>query len=597
MKSPSRLFAASLALCLAATVGHSAAVGHGQAAAEEALGGVLMQAMRDELQRTMQRLRMGQMERPYFVSYRVEEKTAVGATATFGAVRDMQRSRRRTLSVEVRVGNAGLDNSNFMPARTFNLPGQRTVSLPLDDNYRELRRRLWLVTDSAYKHALETLAKKRAALQNIRSREDVADFAAAPPARVFEEPLMRNLDATAMQERARGLSALFREAPDLHDSRVHAGVNVQNVYYVNSEGSAFIRPQAEAFVQVTAKTQSPAGDVLHDAEVFSANAWNELPSFAAMAERVRTMAAVLSARRKAELVKRYNGPVLFEGAAAAELMAQAFVPQLLGSRMPVVGDSSMNNFATSLRAPFTDRIGARVLPRFLDLHDDPTLRDFAGNPLAGGYSVDDDGLPSTPTPLIENGILKTLLASRSPVPGVSASTGNRRGSAVAPSNVLLAAEDGLSSDALRAEFMQLSAERGNEFGIVVRRLGTLFDGGRTAAGLGSQIDQVRLVRAYKVYSDGREELIRQADLIGLSDSTFKEIVAVSQSTTQHATRFLSPQRWYQEYTSVLYGSRETIAPTISISTPDLLFEELTVRKPVGNVPRPPLAKHPYFDRP
>lgn len=585
---------AACALCLLPPAG---ALAEEPSSAEQPPGGVLMQAMRDELDRTMQRLRMEQMESPYFVSYWVVEDQEASAMATFGAVESTWRqSRQRTLSVEVRVGNADLDNSSFLPSRTQGSPSQRTITLPQDDNYQELRRRLWLATDEAYKHALEALAKKTAALQN-RSREDVADFAPLPPVQHFEPPLTGAVDAAAaaIEDQVRELSALFRQTPDIHHSRVRGVALVEHVYYVNSEGAAFIRPGAEASMEVTAGTQSPDGDVMHDAEVFTAGVWSELPPFDAMAEQVLRMAAALSARRQAEFVERYSGPVLLEGAAAAELLVQAFAPRLLGSPIPVAEDARMDSFAASLRAPFTDRIGARVLPRFLDLRDDPTLKSFAGGPLAGGYSIDDDGLPSAPTMLIENGVLKTLLTARNPVPGVAASTGNRRGGAVAPSNLLLTSDAGLSPDELRAEFMQLVAERGNEFGIVVRRLGTFFDGGGFPSVRGSQVEQLRLVRAYKVFPDGREELIRKSELVGLGDSSFKEIVAVSEATTQHTTQFLPPTLWYQSFTSAFYGRRSTV-PTVSVSTPDLLFEEMTLRKPVGNVPRPPLAKHPYFDK-
>lgn len=582
----------SLGRCVAAGLLAFAAA---QGSAEQHPGGVLMQAMVDELDRTMQRLRMEQMEGPYFVSYRVAESQEVGVSATFGAVENAWQPHRRTLSVEMRVGDAELDNSSFLPARTQSSPGQRTISLPLDDDYKELRRRLWLATDEAYKHALETLAKKTAALQN-RSREDIADFAAAELAEVFEEPVTQSFDGATIRERVRALSALFRQMPGIHRSRARGSAGIDRVYYVNSEGAAFTRFRPEAIVEVTARTQSLDGDFLHDAEVFNASFWDELPSADAMTAQVRGMAAALSARREAEFVERYSGPILLEGLAAAELLLQAFAPRLLGSPTPVAEDARMDGFAASLRAPFTDRIGARVLPRFLNLRDDPTLRTFAGSALAGGYSIDDDGLPSTPTSLIENGILKTLLTARDPVPGVSASTGNRRGGAVTPSNLLLTTDAGLSADELRKEFMQLVAERGNEFGIVVRRLGTVFDGGGFPPGRGNQVEQLRLVRAYKVFPDGREEPIRKAELVGLGDSSFKDIVAVSETTTQHTTRFLPPSLWVQEYTSAFYG-RRAAAPVVSVSTPDLLFEEMTLRKPVGNVPRPPLAKHPYFDKP
>lgn len=588
MKRLHRLPAWPLALCCAAICPVAIAqtsTTTSEAAPEEPPGGVLMRAMRDELRRTMRRLRMEQMESPYFVSYRVAEHDETWTMASFGASEGVWRNRERTLSVEVRVGDAELDNSNFVPSARFSTsPARRTISLPLDDNYQELRRRLWLTTDSAYKRALETLAKKRAALEN-RGREEVADFAPARPAKFFAPPLTPVADAAAMRELTRRLSALFRDAPNVHRSGVDGRVLVENVYYVNSEGTSFIRPFATASVESTASTQTPDGDRLRDAEAFRAAAWNELPSYEKMAERLNGMVAALSARREAEFVKRYNGPVLFEGVGAAEMLLQGFVTRLLGGRVQVVGDAGMQYLATALRAPFADRIGARVLPRFLDLRDDPTLRAVAGSPLTGGYSIDDDGVPGAPTSLVEKGRLKALLTTRGAATGALPSTGNRRGATVAPSNIVLSTDAGLPSDELRAEFLRLVAERGNAFGMVVRRLG-MFD----------HDDQIPLVRAYKVFPDGREQIIRKSELVGLGDSTFKEIVAVSQRTTEHTTRHLSATRWLRENLSVFYGRRNFIAP-VSVSTPDLLFEELTLRKPIGNVPRPPVAEHPYFDKP
>ena len=589
MKHPLRLVAWPLAVCCAA-VGTAAmartSVGEDALPdAENPSGGVLMQAMRDELRRTMRRLRMEQMDSPYFVSYRVAEHDETWTMASFGASEGVWRNRQRTLSVEVRVGSANLDNSNFLPSASFSTsPAQRTISLPLDDNYQELRRRLWLTTDAAYKRALETLAKKRAALEN-RSREEVADFAPAQPASAFAEPLTPAVDPAAIQEAARRLSAVFRDAPDVHRSGVDARTLTECVYYVNSEGTAFIRPLASASVESTASTQSHGGDRLRDAEVFRAATWDQLPSFEAMAERLRGMAAALSDRRKAAILERYNGPILFEGVGAAEMLLQAFVTRLLGGRILVAGESDIEYLATLLRAPFADRIGARVLPRFLHLRDDPTLSAIAGNPLRGGYSIDDDGVPAAPTLLVENGRLRALLTTRGTASAPLPSTGNRRGTFTLPSNIVLSTDMGLSNDELRAELLQLVAERGNEFGIVVRRLGP-FDYG----------DELRLTRAYKVFPDGREEVIRKGDLVGLGDTTFKEIVAVSAHTTAHTTDLPATEAWLQENLSVFHGRRKVIAP-ISVSTPDLLFEELTLRKPIGNVPRPPVAQHPFFDKP
>ena len=560
-------------------------------------GGVVMQAMRDELARSMQALEMERMEKPYFMAYRIDDLTVVQAVANFGALTDSSESRNRILSIEVRVGNPDLDNTNFMPARVGRSPATRSITLPLDDDYKELRRQLWLNTDGAYKHALETLAKKRAALQN-RTREEIPDFIPAEPHTSFTDAVAPAPTGDLAEDVARELSAVFKDFASIHASRARASHVLSRSYYVNSEGTAFTESQPSVFVEVLAKTQADDGTVLQDFEAFYGNTWEEITEGTAPVERVRAMAAALGARREAAVVERYSGPVLFEGQAAAELFTQVLAAKLIAVRVPVAEDARMERFTASLRNPFEDKIGARVLPRGLNVRDDPTLQAYAGMPLHGGYTVDDDGVPAGPTTLIENGVLKTLLGTRNPIAGIAHSTGNRRMMGIAlPSNLIVTATRGLSAEELREEFRLLIGERGSEYGIVVRRLANPMakldrsDAARTTRG---EVGVDRLTRAFKVYRDGREEPIRKAELSGISESDFKDIVAVSDTTTNYTLGFVPTAAYSLVVTTAQYGAAGT-QPAMSIAVPDLLFEELTLRKPAGNVPLPPVATHPYFN--
>ena len=560
-------------------------------------GGVVMQAMRDELARSIDVLQMDRLEKPYFLSYRIDDVVSAQAAANFGALADKSTSRNRTLSIEVRVGTPDLDNTNFLPSRVGGSPATRTLTLPLDDDYRELRRQLWLHTDAAYKHALETMARKRAALEN-RSREELPDFVPAEAHLSFADAIPDRPPVGPVAELVRALSEVFRDFPGVHASQTRARLVFTRSYYVNSEGTAFTQARPSVFVEALAKTQADDGTVLQDFEWFHARRWEHLPPVQTLAERVRTMAATLSARRTAEFVDRYSGPVLFEGQAAAELFAQVLAPKLLAVRVPVAEDSRMEGFTATLRNPFQDKIGARVLPRGFSVHDDPTLDTYAGTPLHGGYRIDDDGIPAAPTALIENGVLKRLLATRNPIDGIARSTGNRRMMGVPlPSNLLVATDRGMSDEEVAEEFKLLIEERGNDYGVVVRRLANSMakldrsDMARTPRG---EVAVDRLTRAYKVYPDGREEAIRKAELSGLSESDFRDIVATSNTTTNYTLGFVPTIAYSLAVTTAQYGAAAT-QPAMSIAVPDLLFEELTLRKPVGNVPLPPVASHPFFD--
>ena len=580
----------------------------GAAAADEAAAGgdqgVLMQAMRDELARSVDALQMDRMERPYFVSYRVDEVESTSSVATFGALVSSTSNRDRVLSVEVRVGSLALDNTNFMPSRIGSSPALRTLTLPLDDDYRELRRQLWLHTDAAYKHALETLARKRAALAN-RTREDLSDFSAADSHEHFGEAAdhrrgPRPGDGEALADLARALSAVFKEFPAIHASRANASRRVTRSYYVNSEGTAFTQARAKVHVEVLAKTQAEDGTVLQDFESLHGRDVAELGEPQALAERIEAMAASLTRRRGAAPIGRYSGPVLFEGQAAAELFAQIIMPRLTAVRVPVAEDARMEGFTTTLRNPFEDKIGARVLPRALRVVDDPTLDIHNGAPLYGGYAMDDDGVRAAPTTLIENGILKTLLATRNPIAGIAKSTGNRRMMGIAmPSNLIVAPDPNraFADDELVEEFRMLLRERGNDYGVVVRRIANPVakldrsDNTRTPSG-GVVVD--RLTHAFRVYPDGREEPIRLAELSGIGESDFRSIVAVSADTINYTFRSVPTTAYSLVATSAQYGDTSPQG-WVSIAAPDLLFEELTLRDPVGNLPLPPVATHPHFD--
>ena len=178
---------------------------------------VLMRALEDELERSMQTLRLEELERPYFIAYRVTEGKNQEASATFGSLLTSGRNHSRTLQVEVRVGDYSLDNTHFQSfsygrSGVVWMYGGR-VPLPLEDDYGELRRQIWLATDGVYKKALEDLAKKKAVLQNKTRTEIIDDFSREDPATVEDWGEAVEVEQAWMEDLVKRLSALFREAP------------------------------------------------------------------------------------------------------------------------------------------------------------------------------------------------------------------------------------------------------------------------------------------------------------------------------------------------------------------------------------------------
>jgi hypothetical protein len=566
-----------------------------------------MRAMRDELARSMKQLQLEKLEKPYFIAYRVQERSSADVTASFGALLKSQSARTRTLTVEVRVGSPKLDNTNFLSMSFLSRGGLTggfggVSQLPLDDDYKELRRQLWLATDSAYKQALENLSRKRAALQNKTSTEGVSDFSQEQPGTFAEAQGPAKIDVPLLEAMARSLSGAFKDSPTIFTDSAHMVVDQLYTRYINSEGTGFTRNTPTAGLVVLAGTQAADGALLKDFVAAHGHTIDELPRELDLEVRVREMGARLEKLRSAPILDKYNGPVLFTGQAAAELFSQVIGPSLLASRHPVSDNPQFEMVTSRMENPFQDKLGGRVLPDFMTVTDDPTLSSYQGQPLLGAASVDDDGVRARRTALVENGVLKALLTTRNPVPGVAESTGSRRGASAAPSNVLVTVEKGLTEEEMKAKLLGIVKQRGKPFGIVVERLAnplaaeqqemamsfmSSFMPGGGGEGAGTKVAVV----AYKIFPDGHQELVRNVTIDGLSPAAFKDIVAASSSSMVYSTPFMSMgSTMFFIFSGGAPG--EVGTPLTSFVVPSMLFDDVKLKHPVREIPKPPLSPRP-----
>ena len=535
---------------------------------------VVMKAMRDELDRSMKQLQLENLEKPYFIAYRAVDSESTGVSASFGALDSSSQGRSRRITVEVRVGSYQLDNTNFFSfplnmssmVQAFN----GTAELPLDDDYNELRRQIWLVTDATYKKAVEDLAKKRAALENKVDTDRIPDFSRETPTQTAITAAPIHVDRAQWETEARNLSALFRSMPDVYTSGVSFSAVNAYVRYVNSEGTWYTRQEPRVTFNAHANTQAADGTPLEDSTSLYAQSLDGLPNSDALTARVHVLGQRLQDLRASAEMQSYNGPVLAEGDAAAQLFRLVFLPNLLGVRRPMM-DTSIGLRETQAENPFLDKIGGRVLPDFLSVTDNPTLAELNGKPLAGTCKVDEDGVLTHETPLVDKGILKTLLTTRDPVRGIEHSSGSRHDGQAAPSNVIVTADNGLSQDDLRAKFLALLKQENKEYGIVLRRM-------RTAG---------QPIMAFKMYPDGHEELIHGVQLSGLNAAAFKDIVAASKDQNMQTVEFRP-----EALMSIMSLGDEGFAP-VTLAVPSLLFDDVTVRRLRGETSKPPIVPSPY----
>jgi hypothetical protein len=576
-------------LALAAPVA-PAALAQSAAQSPSPAGDVVMQAMRDELARSVQQLRLDTLPKPYFIAYRLMESHSVGATARLGSLLGSGDSRgSRYVQVEVRVGDYAFDNSNFFGAGFMPMAFVGFVTVPIDDDYQEVRRQLWLSTDRAYKQALEALTQKRAALETRSHSAELPDFSREPVTNTVDEVPAPPANRPAVEALAREVSVVFRDTPDIYNSNVNLSVASSRERYVNSEGTSFVRARSNAGLSVQASTQAADGMPLADFYSATAPTLADLPSRDSLLSAARNLATRLTKVRQAPIATAYDGPVLFEGDAAGELVNTVLAPKLIATRRPVAS-AQFDQFMATATNDWVDLIGARVLPTFLSVVDDPTLRTIDGTALET-RRVDEDGVATHPTTLIDHGNLKTLLSSRVPVAGVEHSSGNRLSGGTLPSHVIMSADSGLPADELRRKLLALAAAQGHDYAIVVRQLTNATTASQMdqqafammMSGMGGNGPPLRALAAYKVYPDGHEELVRGMDIAGLNVGNFKDVVAVSKARTLYRTVYLSRA-------NILSGGGGS--GSVTYVTPSLLFSSVSVRKPRDSQPRPPVVPPP-----
>jgi TldD protein len=560
---------------------------------------VLLQAMRDELTRSKE-LRVvggGGDDVPYFISYTVSDQENFSVSATLGAVTSINRNRFRAPSIEVRVGSFNFDNTGHIYSGYYTGSRFDSSPWPLDDDYQALRESLWLATDHAYKAAVESIARKRAALNSIAEAADkLPDYSPAEPVTSINKIPARRADDAEWRARVSKLSAIFKAYPEILASGVEFNANIGPTYYLNSEGTA--EKFQDDIVWLTARGEGQAADgaLIREGISIQSLDLSNFPAEGELGKQVTALAERVKARLKAPVAESYTGPVLFEPEAAAQLFAQLVGDNLRSPRKPVSDANRPVNFVPS---EFEGRTGARVMPEWIDITDDPTVTTWQGKPLAGVYPFDVEGVRPKAVNVVEKGVFKGFLTTRLPVKGTPQSNGHARlgggygFKAAAISNLFVKASQTQSLAEMKARLIQMLKDRDKPFGILVRRLDYPYSSSgadlqqlmaSAAQSGGSARPAAPPTMIYRIYPDGREELVRGIRFRGLSTRSLRDIMAASTETAMFD--FIN-----NGAPLAFMGAGGLVAPA-SVIAPGLLFEELELERPTEQLQKPIIVPPP-----
>lgn len=509
----------------------------------------------------------------YYMAYDLVGLSQLWLEAQDGAVVKRHSDTDRTLDVDVRVGSPELDNSHGQGGSYVGNGLGSGLPITTKNDQLSLAQVFWLETDRQYRNALEALAEAESS-ESMLTREDSPqhpDFSREEVVEHYEPLAQLDLDALAnawLEPVKRASAALAGDVAVL-DSAVVLHATVENRISVNSEGSKVQTSTVRVRLMLQAAAQAEDGMQLERYFGFEVHGPDQLPTEQELQEVAQRLRGELLALREAPIAEPYTGPAVLEGQAAGVFFHEIFGHRLEGHRQKDDLEGQT----------FTKMLDKQVLPKFIDVVDDPTVTTLGGTPLNGHYFVDDEAVPAQRTVLVDDGKLKGFLLGRSPVLPFKQSNGHgrrERGHQIVArqGNLIISSRRAMPEKDLRKALIAEAKRQGKPYGVWFKDI----QGGYTITDRsGPQAFKVLPLMVYRVWTDGRpDELVRGVDIVGTPLAAFETILA----TGDEPGIF-----------NGMCGAESGWVPVSAVS-PSLLLSKLEIERAMHDREKPPLLQSP-----
>ena len=531
----------------------------------------LLECLAEELTYSMEQLSADDGVKPYYLAYTVYDEHRAVVSAPLGALRRNQQTRERNLNIDLRVGDYKLDNTHQLRGGgRSHSQGSGNIALALETDADSIRHALWYHTDRIFKGATKRFAQIKTNLKVKVEEEDKSDdFSRDQPHVYHEAPAAMTLDREAWAKRVRRISAIAREYPLIYRSSVIVGAFAGTRYLVTSEGTKLRTSQTRFRITLTAGSTAVDGMQLNQSFDFNAATQERLPGDDEIERALRRIIEQVLALREAPLAEPYIGPAILRNRASGVFFHEIFGHRIEGHRQKDVTEGQT----------FTRKVNQAVLPSFISISDDPTLARFGEIDLRGHYLFDDEGVKASRASLVEHGILRSFLMSRSPVEKFPRSNGHGRrqpGYAIVSrqGNLLIESTRQVPFGELRQRLIAECERQNKPYGLLFEDIS---GGYTTTRRRGPQAFKVLPIVVYRIYADGRpDELIRGADLVGTPLTCFEKIICTGDDPAVFNGTCGAESGW---------------VPVAAIS-PSILVSTIEIEKRTRSQSRPPILEPP-----
>ena len=529
--------------------------------------------LKEELNRNMEVLKK-EKAAPYYMSYRVNDVKTYRIRTSFGQILQSGWSQNRRLCVQVRVGNNTLDNTHPLKGDEYSsFDFENGIDIPIENVPEGIKQVLWKETDKQYRKSADLYAKVLANMAvKVEDEDKSDDFSKESPV-VYSDALPDEskipFDIRSWEQKLKSYSAVFLENKDIIEGTTNFSFTIERKYFVSSDGSNISENRITCRIALSGQTQADDGMDLPLYKSYFGFRPDDLPPDNVILNDARHLSETLTKLKSAPIVDSYTGPALLSAASAGVFFHEIFGHRIEGQRMKDESDAQT----------FKKKVGEKVLNENLSIVFDPTVTKYKNLFLSGAYKYDEQGQPGKKVTIIENGILRDFLMSRTPITGFSNSNGHGRAqpglqAASRQSNMFVESDKPLTMEQLRQTLITEAKRQGKEYGYLFKNtMGGFTQTGRYMP----NAFNVTPIEVYRIYTDGRpDELVRGVDLIGTPLSIFSNIEAAGDD--------------YDIFDG--YCGAESGSVPVSTICPTLFVKQIETQRKAKNQSKPPILPRP-----
>ncbi len=375
----------------------------------------IFNAMKIEINRAKDNLKIENMESPYYISLRLKDVNYQMFAYSFGSLLEDYQDQSRSIQAIVRVSKPELDNSNYNEGGVSDSWNVVISSVPLENDELALRQIFWIAIDRAYKNSVQVFSKKKAYLQKHPQEDYPIDFLPVEEKTELIIDTEEIYDKNFLQSYAQKLSEFLRNYSFLSEGVIIATASNSVQYFLDSEGNRHKKPETYYSIKIRISAYTKDWYKINQSISLIENRKKNLPKLEEAISTMKISLDYIKEMIEQKPLEEYAGPVVFINQAACKFFLDLLGKGVSKVREELGEEEQFYSFFKKNTGFFAKKLNQRILPASYEVWDKPNLKELEGKELLGYMPIDDEGMKSKDIQIVKNGKLVSFPMRRTAI--------------------------------------------------------------------------------------------------------------------------------------------------------------------------------------